>query len=144
MACMELCGSVHTAQREIPTKIPVGFCTHFIGLGVCFCIGHYQCKHIIMCLLVHYFNESEQVVLLSLICILSRILGTRAIRVDWVHPDELNGVLESYVLFASDTFIYEIGNEVYNSTDSFTYYNLNDLAPGTTYFIRLSVSVLNQ
>ena len=82
--------------------------------------------------------------LLSLIRILSRILGTRAIRVDWVHPDELNGVLERYVLFASDTFIYEIGNEVYNSTDSFTYYNLNDLAPGTTYFIRLSVSVLNQ
>ena len=70
--------------------------------------------------------------------------STRAIRVDWVHPDELNGVLERYVLFASDTFIYEIGNEVYNSTDSFTYYNLNDLAPGTTYFIRLSVSVLNQ
>ena len=89
-------------------------------------------------------NASKQEALRSVIYIFTTILGTRAIRVDWVHPNELNGVLESYVLFASDTFIYEIGEEVYNSTDSFTYYNLNDLAPGTTYFIRLSVSVLNQ
>ena len=89
-------------------------------------------------------NASKQEALRLVIYIFTTILGTRAIRVDWVHPDELNGVLERYVLFASDTFIYEIGEEVYNSTDSFTYYNLNDLAPGTTYFIRLSVSVLNQ
>ena len=77
-------------------------------------------------------------------CPFCLILGTRSIRVDWVHPDELNGVLERYVLFASDTTVNEIGNEVYNSSDSFTYYNLNELTPGTTYFIRLSVSILNK
>ena len=68
------------------------------------------------------------------------ISGTKAIRADWVHPDELNGVLERYVLFASDSSINEIGNEVYNSSDSFTYYSISDLTPGTTYYIRLSVS----
>ena len=60
---------------------------------------------------------------------------------DWVHPDEINGVLERYVLHASDTNRNELGNEVYNNTDSFTYYTITDLVPGTTYYIRLSVSI---
>ena len=45
IACTELCGSVYIAQREIQTQIPIGFCTHFIGL--CICIGHCPCKHTI-------------------------------------------------------------------------------------------------
>ena len=38
----ELTGSVHTAQRQVPTQIPTGFCTHFIGLSLC--IGYFQCQ----------------------------------------------------------------------------------------------------
>ena len=36
---MELCGGVHTAQRQIPTENPIEFCTLVIGL--CHC----QCKY---------------------------------------------------------------------------------------------------
>ena len=32
MACMELCGGVHTAQRGRPMQISVGFCTRCISL----------------------------------------------------------------------------------------------------------------
>ena len=32
IACMELCRSVHTAQRQITTQIAMVFCTHFIVL----------------------------------------------------------------------------------------------------------------
>ena len=40
MACIELCGGVHTAQRQRLTQISIGFCTHFIGIG----LGVGQCK----------------------------------------------------------------------------------------------------
>ena len=46
MTCMELCGSVHIAQRQIPTQIPIGF----IGLGRRVFIGHCRCKHTIILL----------------------------------------------------------------------------------------------
>ena len=42
MGCTELCGGVHTAQRQTPTQIPNGFCTHFIGLGP---FSHFRHKH---------------------------------------------------------------------------------------------------
>ena len=28
MGCIELCGGVHTAQRQTPTQIPIGFCVN--------------------------------------------------------------------------------------------------------------------
>ena len=38
-SCIELCGSVHTAQRQTPTPNPIGFCTDFIGICVGFCLS---------------------------------------------------------------------------------------------------------
>ena len=34
MGCMELCGGVHTAQRQISTQIPIGFCVN-LSASVC-------------------------------------------------------------------------------------------------------------
>ena len=33
MACIWLCGGVHTVQRQIQTQIPIRFCTHFTVLA---------------------------------------------------------------------------------------------------------------
>ena len=48
IACIELCGSVHTPRRQIPRQIPIGSCTHFLGLNLCLCISLCQYKHTIM------------------------------------------------------------------------------------------------
>ena len=42
----ELCESVHSAQRQIPTQIPIGFYSHLVGLGLCLyvCVGDLQCN----------------------------------------------------------------------------------------------------
>ena len=34
ITCIELCGGVHTAQRQKPMRISIGFCTHFISIGL--------------------------------------------------------------------------------------------------------------
>ena len=34
LGSMEMCGGVHTAQRQITTQIPIEFCTLVIGLGL--------------------------------------------------------------------------------------------------------------
>ena len=41
MGCIELCGGVHTAQRQTSTQIPNGHCSNCIslGLGVCVSVG---------------------------------------------------------------------------------------------------------
>ena len=44
MAYTELCGGVHTPQRQRPMQIPVGFCTHFIGTRVDHGLGLCQCE----------------------------------------------------------------------------------------------------
>lgn len=51
----------------------------------------------------------------------------------------LNGVLESYLLYASTT-AGELGQVVYNSTVLATDTIINGLLPGTTYYITLGVS----
>ena len=43
LCSVELCGGVHTAQRQITTQIPIEFCMLVIGLG----LGHCQ-------VLLHY------------------------------------------------------------------------------------------
>ena len=53
MAYVELCGSVHTAQRLLPTQFPIGFCTNFIGICVGLCHG--QCEWAIQM----YMYQSE-------------------------------------------------------------------------------------
>ena len=30
MSCIELCGGVHTAQRQISKQIPIGFCVNLL------------------------------------------------------------------------------------------------------------------
>ena len=44
MVGLELCESVHTVQRQKSTQIPIGFCTHFIGICVGLCLGVVQCE----------------------------------------------------------------------------------------------------
>ena len=34
MACVELCGSIHTVLRQTSSQTPIGLGTHFIGIGV--------------------------------------------------------------------------------------------------------------
>ena len=34
MACIGLCGGIHTAQTPITTQIPIGFCILVIGIGL--------------------------------------------------------------------------------------------------------------
>ena len=45
LGSMELCGGVHTAQRQITTQIPIEFCILVIGLGLGF--GHCQSDYTI-------------------------------------------------------------------------------------------------
>ena len=49
MGCIEWCGGVHIAQRQILLQIPIGHCSDYIGLGlsVCVCVGGGQCEHTI-------------------------------------------------------------------------------------------------
>ena len=42
MDCIELRGGAHTAQRQRPMQIFIGFCKYFIS--VCICLGVGQCK----------------------------------------------------------------------------------------------------
>ena len=58
----------------------------------------------------------------------------------WEHPLQINGVLERYILFGSSERE-SLGDTVYNSTELFTHYTLDNLHAGTTYFIRVSVSL---
>ena len=41
--CIDLCGCVHTGQRQIRTQIPIMFYTHFI-LGTCVGLDARQCE----------------------------------------------------------------------------------------------------
>ena len=58
---------------------------------------------------------------------------------NWDHPDEVNGVLERYMLYVSEQPA-DIGDALYNSTNLFLYYVLTNLTAGTTYFVRVAVS----
>ena len=42
LSSTELCGGVHTAQRQIRTQIPLEFCILVIGLGLGLGLGHCQ------------------------------------------------------------------------------------------------------
>ncbi|XP_077990481.1 usherin-like [Glandiceps talaboti] len=66
------------------------------------------------------------------------VQGARSIEVDWTAPTEMNGVLESYVIYVSSVSG-QFGDVMYNSTAIIiTSYTLEDLIPGTTYYIRVS------
>uniref|UniRef100_A0A2C9JJ39 Usherin n=1 Tax=Biomphalaria glabrata TaxID=6526 RepID=A0A2C9JJ39_BIOGL len=64
------------------------------------------------------------------------VLGTSQIDVSWDKPSELNGVLESYLLYAS-TVEDSLGDVVYNSSVFIQRYVLTGLMAGTKYYITL-------
>ena len=66
MACLELCEGFYTTQRQIPTQIPIGFCTHFIGLC--------QCKHSITALQNHSVHSRPTKVLSSTVNKVERVI----------------------------------------------------------------------
>ena len=45
MGCIELCGGVHSGQRQTLSHIPIGHCSDCIGLGLGVCVGDGQCEH---------------------------------------------------------------------------------------------------
>ena len=65
--------------------------------------------------------------------------GTTRVEARWETPDMLNGVLERYILYVSEV-AEDHGNVVYNNSDFFLDYVIDRLVPGSTYYIRLSVS----
>ena len=67
--------------------------------------------------------------------------GTDRIRADWEHPNQLNGVLERYLLYAS-TEAGALGDVTYNNTDLFLYYVMEELLAGTTYYITVGVRMI--
>jgi usherin len=67
------------------------------------------------------------------------VSGTHKVEVRWEEPDQLNGVLQRYILYAS-MFPITLGHVVYNNSDFFTDYVIQDLLAGTVYYITLSVS----
>ncbi|XP_052767673.1 usherin-like isoform X2 [Mya arenaria] len=64
-------------------------------------------------------------------------LGTSSVDVTWETPEQLNGVLERYILYLS-TIPNLRGNAVYNSSDFFLDYTITELIAGKTYFISLA------
>lgn len=67
------------------------------------------------------------------------VLGNSRIQASWDHPDQLNGILERYLLYA--TYNSEVlGEAMYNSTDLFLTYVMSELLAGTTYYVTLGVS----
>lgn len=64
--------------------------------------------------------------------------GTNRVDVRWSKPEQLNGMLERYILYLSLDGS-SPGPVVYNNSDAFTSYILTNLTAGTTYYIRLAV-----
>ncbi|XP_021347323.1 usherin-like [Mizuhopecten yessoensis] len=68
-------------------------------------------------------------------------LGTTRVDVRWEKPEQMNGVLQRYLLYLSTEANF-IGEVVYNTSDFFTNYIVPDLTAGTTYFITLSACTM--
>ncbi|XP_071494817.1 LOW QUALITY PROTEIN: usherin-like [Diadema antillarum] len=60
--------------------------------------------------------------------------GPRSIEVRWTAPIQPNGVLQRYVLYSSP-LSGVVGEAVFNTSDLFTDFVMNDLTPGTVYYI---------
>ena len=59
LGSMELCVGVHTAQRQIITHNPIGFCILVIGLGLGLCLGHCQSDYTISIHLMAIYLVSD-------------------------------------------------------------------------------------
>ncbi|XP_053408878.1 usherin-like [Mercenaria mercenaria] len=64
-------------------------------------------------------------------------LGTSTVEARWETPDQLNGILERYMLYQS-TIEGEVGTVIYNNSDLFLDYTITGLTAGSTYYITLS------
>ena len=47
LSLQRTCGGVYNVQRQIPTEIPIGLCTHFIGICLGLGVGQCECTIII-------------------------------------------------------------------------------------------------
>ncbi|XP_060070524.1 usherin-like [Ylistrum balloti] len=68
-------------------------------------------------------------------------LGTTRVDARWEKPEQMNGVLQRYLLYLSTEASF-IGEVVYNTSDFFTNYIIPDLTAGTTYFVTLSACTM--
>ncbi|XP_062981457.1 usherin [Elgaria multicarinata webbii] len=67
------------------------------------------------------------------------VLDSRTIHAQWKAPEEINGNLQSYILYiANNETNITVWNVIYNSTDLFRDYTIQHLSPGTEYFIKLA------
>ncbi|KAJ8045141.1 Usherin [Holothuria leucospilota] len=62
------------------------------------------------------------------------VQGPTSIEAQWMVPNQVNGILERYVLFVSEDY-QSTGEAVYNTSDLFTDFVIRDLTPGTLYYI---------
>lgn len=69
------------------------------------------------------------------------VSGPTSIEAQWSAPSSVNGILERYVLFLSDTSGAD-GEPVYNSTDLFLDFVIRDLTPGTQYYVAVMVRLI--
>jgi len=68
--------------------------------------------------------------------------GTSTVEVVWETPDQLNGVLERYIVYVS-TIEGDQGIVMYNNSDLFTDYTITDLTAGSNYYISVAVSTIH-
>ncbi|XP_039192169.1 usherin isoform X7 [Crotalus tigris] len=67
------------------------------------------------------------------------ILDSRTVEAQWDIPKEVNGLVYSYILYIAKKEKKSIvWDAIYNSTDLFQNYTIEDLSPGIEYFIKLA------
>nr|XP_056708935.1 usherin [Euleptes europaea] len=67
------------------------------------------------------------------------ILDSATICAQWKEPEELNGILQGYILYiANKEKNITVWNLIYNSTDLSRDYTIRHLSPGTEYLIKLA------
>uniref|UniRef100_A0A8B9CDD6 Usherin n=1 Tax=Anser brachyrhynchus TaxID=132585 RepID=A0A8B9CDD6_9AVES len=67
------------------------------------------------------------------------VLDSRTIYVQWNEPIEVNGILDRYILYITNNEQnFTKWNVIYNSTELFLDFTIQQLFPGTEYFIKLA------
>ncbi|KAM4602923.1 usherin [Polymixia lowei] len=104
------------------------YSTHVLALGVCTSAGCTNSSQVTM-LTSQLPPGPLQPPTLTL-------LDARTILVEWSHPSQVNGVLESYLLFLSRDEAEPV--LAYNSSELFEDHTFRNLIPGTAYAITLA------
>ncbi|KAF1619990.1 Usherin, partial [Eudyptes chrysolophus] len=67
------------------------------------------------------------------------VLDSRTIYVQWKEPVEVNGILDRYIIYiANNEQNFSKWNVIYNSTELFLDFTIQQLFPGTEYLIKLA------